>query len=334
MLPLKYLFENYDLAKECLQLYDYSEKHLDKMLSYFRISSNAVYPFWAKEGRTVCFLRLSPVEEKNIRDVETEIHFIEWLIENGFNAMKPYPMKNGKAADVITTKWGKYNVSCFEKVAGETLDDMDGTDETAFGYGKLLGTLHNLAEKYPYADERRDYRALLGEAKSRLEQYRAPATVLHYYDTVMEQLTAMPQTPNTYGIIHYDFEADNVLYDDETDTWGVIDFDDAVRCWYALDVTRAIDAIGDVVEGDTTGAAAAFLAGYRSVRLFTAEQEATIPLMRGVVRLQAYGTILHVLADPPAEEPDWLTEVKQKLTGTLCKIEDEISCDPYVTANF
>ena len=43
MLKLRYLFENYELAKECLKLYDYSERNLDKMLSYFRISSNAIY---------------------------------------------------------------------------------------------------------------------------------------------------------------------------------------------------------------------------------------------------------------------------------------------------
>lgn len=63
MLPLKYLFENFDLAKECLKLYDHSERHLDEMLRYFRISSNAVYPFCTENG-TVCFLRLSPPEEE------------------------------------------------------------------------------------------------------------------------------------------------------------------------------------------------------------------------------------------------------------------------------
>lgn len=44
MLKLKYLFDNRDLAKMILENWDYDESSL-KMFDYFRISSNAVYPF-------------------------------------------------------------------------------------------------------------------------------------------------------------------------------------------------------------------------------------------------------------------------------------------------
>lgn len=40
MLKLKYLFENYDLAKEALKNWEHDEDTLDNMLSQFRISSN------------------------------------------------------------------------------------------------------------------------------------------------------------------------------------------------------------------------------------------------------------------------------------------------------
>ena len=60
MLKLKYLFENYDLAKEALKNWEHDADTLDYMLSKFRISSNAIYPFY-KNGE-VCFLRLAPVE--------------------------------------------------------------------------------------------------------------------------------------------------------------------------------------------------------------------------------------------------------------------------------
>lgn len=62
MLKLEYLFENYELAREALALWEHDEENLEEMLGYFRISSNAVYPF-TREGR-VCFLRLAPVGEK------------------------------------------------------------------------------------------------------------------------------------------------------------------------------------------------------------------------------------------------------------------------------
>lgn len=48
MLKLKYLFENYGLAKEALENWEHDEDTLDRMLSQFRISSNAIYPFCQK----------------------------------------------------------------------------------------------------------------------------------------------------------------------------------------------------------------------------------------------------------------------------------------------
>lgn len=62
MLKLKYLFENYDLAKEALENWEHDHDPHDKMLSQFRISSNAIYPFC--QNGEVCFLRLAPCDEK------------------------------------------------------------------------------------------------------------------------------------------------------------------------------------------------------------------------------------------------------------------------------
>lgn len=109
MLKLKYLFENNELAKECLKFYFYDEDSVDEMLKWFRISSNAVYPFCTEDKSNVCFLRLSPVEEKNHVDVESEIRFIDWLCINGYPAMKPYPMKDGRLS--INAKIIMYRVA-------------------------------------------------------------------------------------------------------------------------------------------------------------------------------------------------------------------------------
>jgi len=112
MLKLKYLFENFDLARKCVELYDFDEESLDRMLPYFRISSNAIYPFCKGTNEDkICFLRLSPIEEKSYFDVLSEVDLIEWLIEKGFSAMQPVPMKNGRLAEQIHTQWGIYNVS-------------------------------------------------------------------------------------------------------------------------------------------------------------------------------------------------------------------------------
>ena len=60
MLKLKYLYENFELTKECLKQYDYDSADPDRLLSFFRIFSNAVYPFRTKRGGKICSLRYAP----------------------------------------------------------------------------------------------------------------------------------------------------------------------------------------------------------------------------------------------------------------------------------
>ncbi|MFU7517410.1 phosphotransferase enzyme family protein [Clostridium sp. HCS.1] len=298
MLKLKYLFENNELAKECLKFYFYDEDSVDEMLKWFRISSNAVYPFCTEDKSNVCFLRLSPVEEKNHVDVESEIRFIDWLCINGYPAMKPYPMKDGRLSSIINTEWGTYNVSCFEAVPGENLEDTEGNLDLSFGYGKALGELHLLSEKYPYAKERRSYEELLAEIEDRLERYQAPETVKSHFRKVSNRLNSLVKDDKTFGLIHYDFEPDNVLFEEKSSKFGVIDFDDAIRCWYALDVVRALDAMDDVVsEKMVEEAVCSFMKGYRSIKNFSDDQWYTMSLMRELVHLQEYSTILYVLSE-------------------------------------
>lgn len=321
MLKLKNLFENFELAKEALTHYDTDWATVDKLLPYFRVSSNAIYPFRTKD-KTHCVLRLSPVEEKPTEEVAAELQLIEWLRAQDFPAMKPCPMLDGRLYAVLDTAWGRYNVSCFETVAGDTLEDCDGSLQLAEGYGRTLGQFHSLMKRYPYAQSRRDHAALLREVRDRFDRYHAPAALLREWDAVERELAGLPVTPESYGLVHYDFEADNVLYDDETDHFGVIDFDDAIRCWYALDLARAIDCLDDVTED--AGAEAAFLSGYRAVTPFTGGQAATLPLMRRLVRLQEYGTLLYVLSEPPEDEPDWMTELTEKLRQRLSFLENSL----------
>lgn len=326
MLKLKYLFENFELAMECLKLYDYDRETADAMIRHFRISSNAIYPFRSGTNKDrVCFLRLSPVEEKATKDVVFEVDLISWLLNNGCNVMKPVQMTNGKYVDVADTRWGEYNVSCFERVFGEDLESVQGTIDIVRGYGECLGRLHQIIKQYPRQEERRSHIDLIDEIRIRLLNYGAPRLLLDELNRVESELARLSIDDSTYGLIHYDFEPDNVFYDAKTDTFSIIDFDDAIRCWFALDVVRALDALDDVVEiGGTGEEFSAFVEGYRKACEFTNEQINSLPLMRRLVRLQEYSTLLYVMSEPTDYEPDWLVELKTKLKYKLGAIEREI----------
>ena len=315
MLKLKYLFENYDLARECLALYDYDEESLEEMLHYFRISSNAIYPFWNKTNKEeICFLRLSPIEEKAPSHVEADVQLIQWLLGKGFPAMQPVAMKTGEFVKQLSTKWGIYNVSCFVKVLGCSLEDTEGNLHIVRGYGQILGRLHALMKEYPFAEKHCNHKDLLGEIETRIITYGASEIVYTEYKAVCRELERLAIEPVNYGVIHYDFEPDNVFYDEAEEKFSVIDFDDALRCWYALDIVRALDAIDDVVAvDDVEQGERIFLEGYQRETGLTEEQIQSFPLMRRFVRLQKYATLKHVLSEPIGEAPDWMRELVKKL---------------------
>ena len=315
MLKLKYLFENYDLARKCLSFYEYDEESLDDMLSYFRISSNAIYPFCKKDDiHEVCFLRLSPSEEKPFSSVVAEIHLIKWLNEKGFPTMKPVAMKTGEFAKEMRTEWGTFNVSCFAKVSGNSLEDTKGNLSIVRGYGQILGKLHSMMKEYPSSEKHRSHEDLLKEIGNRIKEYDAPEIVKEEYRAVCSELEQLLVSALNYGVIHYVFEPDNIFYDATENTFSVIDFDDEVCCWYALDIVRALDALDDIIEDDNIDdAVCSFLEGYQSVTDLTDEQKQSFSLMRRLVRLQEYATILYVLSEPVAEIPYWMNELIKKL---------------------
>lgn len=111
MLKMEYLFENFDLAREALKNYAHDEARLAESLNWFRISSNAVYPYF--DGENLCFLRLCPAGEKPDGYVEAEIEFIDYLIANNFPAMEP-PKIRGSPSGIYSYR-GRYGfmAMCF-----------------------------------------------------------------------------------------------------------------------------------------------------------------------------------------------------------------------------
>lgn len=104
------MFENYELAKLALENWEHDEDGLAEYLKYFRISSNAVYPFSA--GGKRCFLRLAPVEEKMEQNLRGELAFLDYLQKVGYSSMKPVPSKAGSVLLTLDTEWGDILCKC------------------------------------------------------------------------------------------------------------------------------------------------------------------------------------------------------------------------------
>ncbi len=100
MMKLKNLYNNEDLALMCLKKWDYDEDSTE-LFQYFRISSNAIYPF--KQHGNLLFLRFSPEEEKSLTLIQSEVQLIEHLHTSGIRVPTLIPSKNHLKVETLST---------------------------------------------------------------------------------------------------------------------------------------------------------------------------------------------------------------------------------------
>lgn len=320
MLKLKYLFENYDLAKEALENWEHDNDTLDRMLSRFRISSNAIYPFC--QNGDVCFLRLSPVDEKIDKNVFGEMEFINYLLECGYPALKPVRTKTGEICLRLNTRWGQFYATAFSRVDGVPIEYTEMSNEIMLEYGKTLGKLHTLSSEFDPETKKWTHNEALDWIASVLTEYNAPDYAVSELIAIKSKLDGLPSNYNNYGLVHYDFEPDNVFYDKEKNTCSVIDFDDSMYHWFALDIEQVFDSLEDALSGEAfQSARSEFIRGYKEEHHYTREMEESRPLMRRFINLYGYARLIRCVAEESADEPEWLIELRKKLGKSILEKE-------------
>ncbi|MEW9697575.1 phosphotransferase enzyme family protein [Paenibacillus sp. SI8] len=229
MLKLKYLFNNENLAEMLLGNWEYDKESID-MFQYYRISSNAIYPFQLA-GKTR-LLRFAPKTEKSKENMLAELDFISYLCTKSYGALESVVSKNGEELVEAQTPWGDYYASVFKRVSGVQISKTDFSDGIVFSYGKALGKLHYLSSEYaPTNYKRWSYSDVLAWIQDVLIDFPQETAALMESKRLHEYFSSIPTTKQNFGLIHYDFECDNVFYDEATESCNVIDFDDAMYHW-------------------------------------------------------------------------------------------------------
>lgn len=319
MLQFKYLIKNYDLAKQALGSWQHDPNTLDQLLPQYRISSNAMYPFLA-EGQ-IRFLRLAPTEEKLAANVWGELEFILYLNANGYPALKPVKASSGDFVLTLKTQWGTYYASVFERVAGEQIQKTDCSDEIMYQYGKSLGRLHALSSSYTPKIKKWGHIEVWEWIEKLACQYNAPAFVLAELDALKNEFMLLPMDAKHYGLIHYDFEPDNVFYDAPSQTCSVIDFDDGMYHWYLFDIDRALDCIKSALEADRHAQAKVqFIEGYKTEFPYSCQISDALPLMGRFRNLFAYVRLIRAAHEQLADEPSWMKELRKKIDRKLAEL--------------
>ncbi|MDR0272295.1 MAG: phosphotransferase, partial [Clostridiales bacterium] len=233
--------------------------------------------------------------------------------------------KSGEETVVCETPWGKYSAVVF-KGAGNyehRMDRLDYSDKMYFGYGEMLARLHLLSKEFTSETIRPDWRENLFRAANILKEYNAPVSALKEAVRLEEFFANLPVTNDNYGLVHYDFELDNIFYNPETSNFGVIDFDDSMYHWYAMDIKQSLDSIREELPDEYRPQAVnQFLNGYYSVTNPDEAITAHMPVFKRYADLCGYARCLHSLHEKWTNEPEWMIKLRKHIENLMKKMSE------------
>ena len=239
------------------------------------------------EGRLV--LRLRPAgDAETLRRASTAAQ--EWSAAGA-------PVVNGvlSLAGRVVETTEQYAAMALEVAEGPTLDELE--------------------------DDLADHAADWGEALARLHAVRLSSPGLPDSPDL-----PLPRTPDVYGTLHGDPEADNIVLGEGGLCF--VDPDEARHGWFAADVAfalrdwsapgRAPDLSAEVPRR--------FVEGYRRVRPLSDAELSWMPLLaRESARRELAGHERHLTAGPDEDWPEWATRLRVRIDERAAALRESLA---------
>ncbi len=289
---------------------------------YWRASANFVF-FFKKAGRDHV-LRFNRATERIAQAIEAEIDFVNALADMGLRVARPVRSKAGYYVERTPTSQGMFYAAVFEALPGEQLELEELTPDQFARWGQTLGEFHNAATQYtqPGRPTWQNHLAWVDETLPFGE-----TIVQQALERLREELSQLPKNQQNFGLIHYDFELDNLIWDGEQ--FGIIDFDDSAWYWFVADIALALsDLFGDCASkvDFQNKSYLRFIEGYRRVRQIEQAELDRIPLFMQLDHVIGYARLYRALTPVNLNgELPWMEGLRHKLTAKMQFYRDELA---------
>lgn len=298
------------IAQRLIQFWEHDEGTLE----LWRASSNFVYAF--ERNQVKYFLRFSFEQDKNIEQLKAELEYMQYLHLNGFPSVTPIKSLSGELMETLMTPEATYIAVVFSAAKGINLDSDTITEKQMEEWGKSLGSLHCLSKKFePVSERRNSWVDTIHFMESVFQKHPTELNALEELGRVTTWLQSLPTGNDVYGLIHYDFQLDNIFFEEnENHSFNVIDFDDAMYHWYAIDIVTALDDFIDDDNPHSKLLIQSFLNGYRSKMVLENDVAAQFPQYQRYANLYKFAKLLKTLeCEEINDTPPWFDELKVKL---------------------
>lgn len=296
------------LGEKILENWGYDEGSI----FILRASANFVFEFY-KEGKHY-FLRFNDASERNYSSIEAELNIVKYLGNRSLNVAQPVASLKGNDIEVVETELGTFLAVVFEALEGKHYGLEETSNQQIYLWGKTLGNLHENLKQLPeeYRMNRPSWKELLLKTEAILP--REEPAVHKEFGRLLGWADELRISKENFGMIHYDFELDNVVFDNNT--IRMLDFDDSSVHWFVADIVYALRDAGDFdLENPVIKT---FIEGYKSETNLDIE---ILHASSGFERLHHLISLAKLIRavdiDESEDHPEWLTNLRVKLCGLI-----------------
>jgi Ser/Thr protein kinase RdoA (MazF antagonist) len=256
------------------------------------------------------YLRFVPDAYRGAGAVAAVASLMDRLVAGGTAVVRPVPALTGTLTATVTTALGPMHAMVVEAAPGEQIDAEDLDEDRARSWGAALAAVHDGA-----AGIDPDLPEAFAELAAIPDRFAHDHDLVKAASRLADRIAGLPRDRSRFGIVHGDFELDNLAWDGRRAT--AFDFDEAACSWYAADIAYALrDLTG------TDGLPApehrqrfdAFIAAYRDIRTLGEADLANLRLFAGAHAACSLVRIDSALGTPGDDEPEWMADLRAKLT--------------------
>lgn len=285
-------------------------------VQFLRASSNFVFVFERNGEKYI--LRVTPHGDRN--KLVEEVALLSFLSMNKVRVNIPVVSKNGNMVEEAQSYLGVFQAVVFRYLSGTQYEVEELSERQLYLWGEALGNLHSYSKRFAKKNStRNNYLQQLAELESFLPQSESLAR--KELESLKTWLMTLEINEDNYGIIHFDFELDNLIWDG--DNVQMIDFESSIEHWYTADIAFALR---DVFKGDvdfSNKSFQLFLEGYRSEMKVTDEEINAIPMFLRLHDLITFADLLRTVdVENDLEHPQWVNALHKKLESKIDEYRD------------
>ncbi|MEZ4869346.1 MAG: phosphotransferase [Caldilineaceae bacterium] len=282
-------------------------------------------------------LKYSNTMVRSFATLQSQVHWLDFLATQGAAVSRPMPSPQGVLVEQVPLESALVAAVCYERAPGVRPPVPRLTAAQWQSWGQTLGKLHALSAVYaPPLDQTPFAQWNANVMRDRATIPADQTRVLEKFDELQEYFQTLPTDPQGYGVVHGDFQANNLCLDHET--FWMVDFDDCTYHWFLMDIATSLYyTLWERPAEQNNAAFAAFVlenlwAGYTRKYALDDPWVERLPIFLKQIEMNTYITILAYNQAALQSDP---AAVPSKHRALLTRYRDNIEQDvPYIASAY